>query len=163
MTVELRVVLIIVSILTTMLIMRKIRQSKLQIEDSVFWIGFSGLLILFSVFPQVPAILAGLAGTYTTANFIYMAVIFLLIVKLFHMTIKQSQMETKLKELVQQMALAEYESDAQSNKSRDGMDGGDSLDSKDAPDSRKNHQTEPEILIKDIRLMCEGKESSSQV
>ena len=36
MTPTLRVVLIVVSILTTFMIMRKIRQSKLQIEDSIF-------------------------------------------------------------------------------------------------------------------------------
>ena len=38
MTPTLRAVLIVVSILTTFMIMRKIRQSKLQIEDSIFWL-----------------------------------------------------------------------------------------------------------------------------
>lgn len=112
MTLELRIVLIVVSILTTMLLMKKIRQSKLQIEDSIFWIGFSGILIVFSIFPKVPAIMAKLAGTYTTANFIFLSTIFLLIVKMFHMSIKMSQLETKVKELVQKMALDEHEKDA---------------------------------------------------
>lgn len=71
MTPTLRVVLIVVSILTTFMIMRKIRQSKLQIEDSIFWLGFSSILIVFSIFPGLPDLLAELAGTYTTANFIY--------------------------------------------------------------------------------------------
>lgn len=107
MTFMLRIVLIVVSVATTILIMRKIRQSKLQIEDSIFWIGFSFILILFSIFPQIPAILARMAGTYTTANFIFLSVIFLLIVKMFHMSIKMSQLETRVKELVQEMALEE--------------------------------------------------------
>lgn len=107
MTMMLRMVLIIVSVATTILIMRRIRQSKLQIEDSIFWIGFSFILILFSIFPQIPAILARMAGTYTTANFIFLAVIFLLIVKMFHMSIKMSQLETRVRELVQEMALLE--------------------------------------------------------
>lgn len=110
MTSTLRIVLIIVSIVTTIMIMRKIRQSKLQIEDSIFWIGFSSILILFSVFPVIPNLLARLAGTYTTANFIYLAVIFLLIIKMFHMSIKQSQLETKIKDLAQKIALDENES-----------------------------------------------------
>ena len=105
MTTTLRIVLIAASILTTILIMRRIRQSKLQIEDSIFWIGFSSVLILFSLFPRIPDLLARMAGTYTTANFIYLAVIFLLIVKMFHMSIKMSQLETRVKELVQEMAL----------------------------------------------------------
>ena len=105
MTPTLRVVLIVVSILTTFMIMRKIRQSKLQI----FWLGFSSILIVFSIFPGLPDLLAELAGTYTTANFIYLAVIFLLIVKMFHMSIKQSQLETKIKDLAQKIALDENE------------------------------------------------------
>lgn len=109
MTSTLRIVLIIVSIVTTIMIMRKIRQSKLQIEDSIFWIAFSSILILFSIFPVIPNLLARLAGTYTTANFIYLAVIFLLIIKMFHMSIKQSQLETKIKDLAQKIALDENE------------------------------------------------------
>ena len=109
MTPTLRVVLIVVSILTTFMIMRKIRQSKLQIEDSIFWLGFSSILIVFSIFPGLPDLLAELAGAYTTANFIYLAVIFLLIVKMFHMSIKQSQLETKIKDLAQKIALDENE------------------------------------------------------
>ena len=57
----------------------------------------------------LPDLLAELAGTYTTANFIYLAVIFLLIVKMFHMSIKQSQLETKIKDLAQKIALDENE------------------------------------------------------
>ena len=109
MTMTLRIVVIVVSVLTTAMILRKIRQSKLQIEDSIFWIGFSSILILFSVFPCVPDFLSRLEGTYTTANFIYLAVIFLLILKMFHMSIKMSQLETKIKELAQEMALSEHE------------------------------------------------------
>ena len=71
MTPTLRVVLIVVSILTTFMIMRKIRQSKLQIEDSIFWLGFSSILIVFSIFPGLPDLLAELAGTYTTATVSY--------------------------------------------------------------------------------------------
>ena len=66
MTLMLRIVLIVVSVATTILIMRRIRQSKLQIEDSIFWIGFSFILILFSIFPEDPGIVAGRAGAYTS-------------------------------------------------------------------------------------------------
>ena len=122
MTFMLRIVLIVVSMAPTALIMRRIRQSKLQIEDSIFWIGFSFILILFSIFPQIPAILARMAGTYTTANFIFLSVIFLLIVKMFHMSIKMSQLETRVKELVQEMALEENRRTAEkSNKIEAGL------------------------------------------
>ena len=109
MTPTLRAVLIVVSILTSFMFMLKILQAKLQIVDSIFWLGFSSILIVFSIFPGLPDLLAELAGTYTTANFIYQAVIFLLLVKMFHMSIIQSQLETKIKDLAQKIALDENE------------------------------------------------------
>lgn len=107
MTPVLRVVLVVVSILTTAMIMQKIRKSKVRIEDSIFWMAFSFMLIIFSIFPQVADILSDLAGTYSTSNFIFLFVIFILVVKIFRMTIKISQMETKIKELAQKIALDE--------------------------------------------------------
>ena len=40
MSIILRVILIIASLLTILYMMRKIRQSKVQIEDSIFWVIF---------------------------------------------------------------------------------------------------------------------------
>ena len=54
MTVTLRVVVIVASVLTAGMILQKIRQSKLVIEDSIFWLAFSSILILFSLFPGLP-------------------------------------------------------------------------------------------------------------
>lgn len=82
MTWLLRVVLIVVSVLTTVVILKKVRQAKMRIEDSVFWIGFFFLLIVFSVFPQIVYAMSALAGTMTPANFIYLFVIFVLILRL---------------------------------------------------------------------------------
>ncbi|MEY8339205.1 DUF2304 domain-containing protein [Lachnospiraceae bacterium 62-35] len=105
MTFMLRIVLICGSVLTTALMIHKIRQSKVQIEDSLFWLFCSILLVIFSVFPKSADILSRLVGTYSTSNFIFLFMIFLLLVKVFSMTIRISQLETRLKELVQMVAL----------------------------------------------------------
>ncbi len=107
MTLLLRVVLIVVSVLTMMLILRKVRMSKMRIEDSVFWIGFSFLLIVFSVFPKIVYLMSDMAGTQTPVNFIFLFVIFLLILKMFRMSVKISQLETKIRDLAQKMAIDE--------------------------------------------------------
>lgn len=104
----LRVTLIAASIFTTVLMMHKIRRSKVQIEDSLFWVGFAAILIIFSIFPKSADILSDLAGTYSTSNFIFLFIIFLLLIKTFSMTIRISQLEAKLNEFVQQMALNSY-------------------------------------------------------
>lgn len=109
MTLMLRICLIVASLLTTAVMMNKIRKSKVQIEDSIFWVLFSGALLLFSVFPKAAYLLADLVGIQAPSNFIFMLVIFLLLVKVFSMTMRISQLEAKLRELVQRMALEELE------------------------------------------------------
>lgn len=102
-----RILLICVSIMTTCMIVKKIRDAKVQIEESVFWVFFSVLLIILSVFPGAAEFLSDLVGTYSTSNFIFLVIIFILLVKVFYMSIQMSQLETKIKELVQRMALDE--------------------------------------------------------
>ena len=107
MTMTLRVALVIVSVATLLLMMRKIRQSKVQIESAIFWIILALVLVVFSIFPGVADFASQLLGIYATTNFLFLFAIFVLIVKVFYMTIHISQLETRVKELVQQMALEE--------------------------------------------------------
>lgn len=107
MTTTLRVALILVSLATLFFMMRKIRQAKVQIETAIFWIILALILVLFSIVPSAADLAARLLGIYSTANFLFLFAIFLLIVKVFFMTLHISQLETKVKELVQQMALEE--------------------------------------------------------
>lgn len=107
MTAMLRILLVIVSVATMVMMVRKIRQAKVQIEDSIFWLLLAVLLVVFSLFPAVADAMARLFGVYSTANFLFLFTIFLLLVKLFAMSIRISQLEAKLKELVQRMALDE--------------------------------------------------------
>jgi hypothetical protein len=107
MTMKLRIALILVSLATFCLIIRRIRQSKVQIESAIFWILLAMVLVVYSIFPQVADLCAGLLGIYATTNFLFLFAIFVLIVKVFLMTIHISQLESKVKELVQLMALEE--------------------------------------------------------
>ena len=105
MTVIFRVILVIVSILTMAFMMRKIRQAKVQIEAALFWVIMALILVVFSLFPAVADACAHLLGIYSTPNFLFLFMIFLLIVKVFGMRLQMSQMESRQKELVQRIAL----------------------------------------------------------
>ncbi|MCD7966459.1 MAG: DUF2304 domain-containing protein [Clostridiaceae bacterium] len=105
MTVILRCVLIVVSILLTFFVLKKIRQSKVKIEDSIFWVMFALMMVVFSIFPGLADILSDFVGTYSTCNFIFMFVIFILLVKVFFLSLKISQLESRVTELIQQLAL----------------------------------------------------------
>ena len=104
MTITLRIALILVSLGTFAMIMRKIRQSRMQIESAIFWIVLALVLVVYSVFPKVADACASLLGIYATTNFLFL---FAMILKVFFMSIHISQLESKIKELVQAMALEE--------------------------------------------------------
>ncbi len=109
MTTELRIILIVASFLTAALMLRRIRRSKVRIEDSVFWIILSLVILVMSVFPQIADACAAALHIYLTTNFLFLFFIFVLLVKLFAMSVTVSQLETKLDRLVQEQALAEKE------------------------------------------------------
>ena len=111
MTVTLSIILIIVSVLTCIWIIMRIRKSQVKIEDAVFWILFSFLLIAMSLFPEVVVWGASVAGVQSASNFVFLTIIFVLLLKVFHMSIRISQLESKLQSFVQSYAIANQLSD----------------------------------------------------
>ncbi|MCX4269339.1 MAG: DUF2304 domain-containing protein [Lachnospiraceae bacterium] len=109
MSVILRIVLIIACFITCYYTLHKIRKSQMQIEDSIFWIFFSFILIIISIFPGIAYFISKLLGIGAPVNFVFLSIIFILLFKMFSMSIKISQLEYKIKNLVQQMALQNYE------------------------------------------------------
>ncbi len=111
MSVILRVVLIVASVLTTLYVMRKIRNSKAQIEDSIFWILLSVMLIVISIFSDIPTWIAQLLGFQAPVNFLFLFMIFVLLAKIFSMSLKISALETRLRNLTQEIAIRNKEED----------------------------------------------------
>lgn len=100
-----RIILLVVSLFTMIFMLKRIRQSKIQIEDSLFWILFAVMVVILGAFPVIADFMAGVIGIYSTVNFIFLFFIFILLIKEFSMTIKISQLENKIKELTQEIAL----------------------------------------------------------
>jgi len=105
----LQIVLVSVSLLTAVFLMGKIRKSQFLIEDTLFWIAFSVLILILSLIPQIPAFFSKLLGFESPSNFIIVAFIFLLIIKIFSMNIKITKLEVKLKTLTQKYAIDKKE------------------------------------------------------
>lgn len=99
--------LIFGAVLMTYYIMKRIRQSKLQIEYAIFWIIFSGILLVFSIFPFLVAMLTRMIGMELPVNFIFLFFILILILKAFFQTIETSALENKVRNLTQRLAIEE--------------------------------------------------------
>lgn len=106
MTLEFRIILVIASVLTVALILARIRKSKVRIDDSVFWILLSAFILLISIFPGVADAVTGALHIYLTTNFLFTFFIFLLLMKLFFLSVEVSQLKSKVEKLTQENALA---------------------------------------------------------
>ena len=100
-----RVILVAASVGTLAIVLGRIRKAKLNIEDSIFWILMVFMFVVFAVFPVVPDTMARLLGIYSTANFLFLFMIFILLMRLFTMSMRVSTLEDKVKQLVQELAL----------------------------------------------------------
>lgn len=109
MSVLLQIILVLAALGTFWYIVRKIRKSQAQIVDMGFWIVFSIVLIIIALFPRIAFFMADVLQIETTVNFVFLAVIFLLLVQLFLLSIKVSKLGSRVKELVGEIALKNYE------------------------------------------------------
>ena len=101
----LRILMILGAVFLMVFIIKKIRQAKVKIEYTVFWIIFSGILVLMGIFPQLFYWVSELLGFQAPINMIYLVIIFVLIVKLFLISVQISQLENKVDSLTQQVAI----------------------------------------------------------
>lgn len=122
MTPALRATLIIVSLLTFFFITKKVRNSKVRLEDSISWFLVSGLILLVSIFPQIFYALSKVVGTYSPSNFVFLFFIFILLIQVFSLTMRVSQADTKIKELSQRLAIEQFERHNAHNGESDGKD-----------------------------------------
>ncbi len=104
-SIPMRILLILGSLFTVGLMLRRIRNSKIQIRDSIFWILFSLVLLLLSVFPDIAGLAAGLLGIQSPINFVFLLIIFLLLIQTFLSAVRISQLDAKVKLLAQKLAL----------------------------------------------------------
>ncbi|MDD4850580.1 MAG: DUF2304 domain-containing protein [Gemmiger sp.] len=102
-----RLCLIIGSLITAGFILRRVRLAKVQIEDTIFWLAFSLILLVLAIFPGIAYWASTLLGFISPINFVYILIIFLLLAKQFFMSIRISQMDSKLRILAERIALNE--------------------------------------------------------
>lgn len=132
-----RVVLVVVSIGTLATVLKRIQKAKLTIEDSIFWILLAMMFVVFALFPVVPDTLARLLGIYSTANFLFLFMIFILLMRMFSMSMRISTLEDKIRKLVQELALRDK--DARDELTEAGCGCGSSTRAEDASSSSGRH------------------------
>jgi len=103
----LRVVLIIGCFCALGVVVSRIKNSKIRIADSVFWVLSAVLLIIFALFPGAAFFFARLLGFLSPSNFVLCLIIALMLVKLFSQACDISRLTDKVEQLAQEIALHE--------------------------------------------------------
>lgn len=105
MNMTLRVLLLIASLITAVWILRKISKNRVKQEDALFWLCFAFLLALLGIFPELSFIMAEILGIQSPANFVFLAVIAILLEKMFSLSIQVSTLENKVEIMAAELAI----------------------------------------------------------
>ena len=101
----LRILLIVGAVLLVAHVLTNIKKSRIQIEDSLFWVSFVGLIIIIAVFPAIMTWVAGLFGFVSTSNFVFLVVVGILLLKVFTSSVEISRLKFRVNQLAQEVAL----------------------------------------------------------
>ncbi|NLG05243.1 MAG: DUF2304 domain-containing protein, partial [Clostridia bacterium] len=101
----LRLILVIVSVISCGYAVRKIQKSQMNIEAAMYWFFLSFFLFFLSIFPEVAMWTAAKIGIESPVNLVFLVIIFLILYKLFSISVKLSQLENKINMLTEEIAV----------------------------------------------------------
>ena len=111
MSITLRIILIVLSVVSFGLCVMKIKQSKLKMNNSIIWMLGSLVLILMSIFTNVVGWISTLFGFMAPVNFVFFIIITFLLIEVFLNNLAISNLSEKIKELDHYIAIKEKEDD----------------------------------------------------
>ena len=105
MSIALRIILLVSAIAVAIFMLRNVKRAKMRIEDTLFWVALTALVLLLGIFPQIVGFFSTALGFASEQNFVFLFFIFVLLVNGYFTSRTNSDLETKVKELTQQIAL----------------------------------------------------------
>lgn len=109
MSIELRLLLGVVSIVFFCFVLLRVKQGKLLLPYSFVWLIIAILGIVAAVFAEWVSLVAHFCGFETASNFVFFLVMLFALVFLFFLSIVISKQTVRIKSLVQELALLKGE------------------------------------------------------
>ena len=101
----LRICLILGAFATAGYVLRRVRQARVQIEDTIYWLALSAVLLLVALFPGIAYWVSGLLGFVSPISCVYLSIIVLRLARQFMLSIRVSQLDSRLRVLTERVAL----------------------------------------------------------
>ena len=108
-SIVLRIILIVASLFSFVLCVKRIKQSKLKFENSFVWLLGSIVLIFMSFFSPLVEWISYKLGFIAPVNFVFFIVFVFLLIQTFINNIKISVLNEKIKNLNHYIALSEHD------------------------------------------------------
>ena len=105
MAINLKIALIIMTLIYVGLMLKKIREKKMQLSFAIFWIISGALLILSIIIPNFIEYLTKLLGFEVPSNMLFCITIFTAFYLIFNLTIKLSKEYQNNVLLIQEISL----------------------------------------------------------
>lgn len=104
--VQLRLLLVVGALLALWVVCSRVKKSKILVEDAIFWFVAAAVLVVLAAFPGIAVCISQALGFISPANFVYLAIICLLLWKVFTTASEVSRLKARVNELAQEVALA---------------------------------------------------------
>lgn len=109
MSINLRILLIIFSLLLLLIILNYVSKNRLPIKYSLFWIITAVLILFVGAFPNFIGIFTRLIGFETTSNLVIGIILTMLLIITLILTVIVSVHKKKIKLLIQEVSLLKLE------------------------------------------------------
>lgn len=116
MSLTLRIILIVCSLASFVLCIKRVKQSKMRVADSIIWVIGSFILILMSIFSNAIEWISVQLGFMAPVNFVFLVVVGFLLIETFICNIKIAVLNEKVKDLNHYIALKEYKVEKEKGK-----------------------------------------------
>ncbi len=105
MSLNLRIVLLVIVCIYLLVIIKQIKNKKLQINFCIIWIIISILLIIAVCIPNFIETISNKLGFEVASNMVFFLTIFIAFYLIFMLTLKISQENSKTRELIQEISI----------------------------------------------------------
>jgi hypothetical protein len=105
MSLTLRIVMIVFSLLFLLVVFRLVAKGRLQIKYSLMWMVLTLVLIICSIFPQIIFFFARILGFNTASNFVFVVGMFMMMAIMLSLSMIVSWQSQYIRSLVQTVAL----------------------------------------------------------
>lgn len=111
----LRILLLVSAAFSATWILYQIRKLKVKLDHAIYWVIFAILLAVLGLFPELTYWLTAKLGMISPANLIFLVIIFLLLFKVFTLSMAVSQLEDKITVMSAEVALRTLDAETRLN------------------------------------------------